>query len=820
MPDNPFEGIGSKADSRQLQIHSRAVRSYSAALRQLQGQEAKTGQAAESRAQAAARAIATQNNAIEKTSSLLGDQGKALRELDTARERYHRKEMERANSLAKMYEKAKLFLTEMRDDMSDTSTVLGSFFRGWKGGVDNLVLRGRLPQASEQIQDLNFDINDLSGTMGRALNATTGFGKQLAEQAPLVWKYYQAAQKLDDEMIALAARYNITDEAARALGSTVVKLTKVDIADGTDEVVRLADQLQYLKTVANLSAEEGAAYASERFQQMGTDIDEAGAELVQFSVQADLMREALEGTHFEGKAFAFAIREDFVRAMMEAHRQFTSQTTDLENVAAAYQFAARKAVEYGISSKGASKFAQAFGQVLFKEDTSPETFLAGRRLSGQISQEIEAFRRENNIEAGYGDMKDSEQKAVQERVAQRLGVREGDLTEEMRAGIDEAIKARGEGLGNVDIANMLSTTQGGIKARLDANRELFGNVSDTSALSRILESRGVTGLDTVQKRRFARMIQEGDTAKVAEEIQKLQEQAAEQAGSQVEDTKQALKAVLSLKDPVQELFNIKNLIKALVLNVSTIGGVIERIGNFLGVGGLAIPDSVREYTNRILGDQSSEERSGAEERRSTAEENMAKILTKMEERNEALAAATSDEERTRIKGELGELVQQHAAQVREFGAASQTLERTTLADDAARGEGRPSARGEQGSGAGLLSAVSGAGDWLREKAASLSSGAAVLSGLFGSGGEGESGPGASFVPQLSEGAARQAARLASLGRSPLGAMNAVGSGEASVGADGKARMVINLDITNMEEVVAHAESNRNQMGNAFLGGIG
>jgi len=51
-------------------------------------------------------------------------------------------------------------------------------------------------------------------------------------------------------------------------------------------------------------------------------------------------------------------------------------------------------------------------------------------------------------------------------------------------------------------------------------------------------------------------------------------------------------------------------------------------------------------------------------------------------------------------------------------------------------------------------------------------------------------------------------------------MNAAGDGDVTVGADGRAIMTVRMVIDNMEEVVAHAESSRGQLGNTFLGGIG
>lgn len=811
MPENPFGGgIGSRGEQRATQAQARAVRAYSAQLKRLLGMEQALGNASEARVLAASRAIQEHNKAIGRTSSLLDDQGKTLKNLDRVRQRYHDAEIERTKSLAFHYEKAKQFLTELREDTDDTSTVLGTFTRGWKDGIDNMLRYGKLPEASQQIRDVSVDINDLSGTIGDAVGAAGDLGSGMLDQFGRVNKLRQNMARLDDELRKVEVSYNLVEGSGRKLGQQIVQMAAVDIGGGDGaiaQVAKLADQLTVLNTIAGVTAEQGMQFAIERTQQVGGSMSDAMEDVERFSAMADSMSAHLKRSNIGMTRFTFAVREDFVKAMMEARRMIKGQVADLENVGAAYQWAARKAVEYGSSAEGAGKFAKAWGKMVFGEaqKISWSSMLAGQRLQARTRDALKAFKAQQGIQERFESMTDAQQQAAQEFVAKRLGVRgegpEGALTREQLAPIRESMTMRGEGgLAPAQVQAMLGTTRAGIASMLEAQRATVGGL-DTTTLSEVLKGEFGLDLSTLQARMLAQSVRGGDIGEAVDEIMALREQA--EAATAEANPRAALTAVLAMRDPVQELFNIKNLLKALVLNVDTILGVLNRLDPTGTV------SRIREYTRDLLGTQTGEAREEAEERKTKLQEQGTDLQSRFVEAHQELAAATNDGEKERIGVTISDLNRQIVENTVQRGEVAEAL--TKLVQE--RGLLEAGGGGGAGSPVDVLRQITG-GEGEGGLSAALAGGAGFIASMLGEGAPGSAAAatarGARQIGAGATGATGAAGKRAAPGPSPGGAMDAVGNGTVTVGADGRAIMTVRMTIGNMQEVVAHANTELQQ----------
>ena len=768
MPRDPFKG----GNSQSIRSDARALRSYSNELKRLLGLEKQVGAASAERAAAATAAIGQQNAAIGKTSSLLDQQGVALSNLDKVRKSSHEEEMRRSKSLAARYEEVKQSLAEIREDSDDTGTVLGTLMRGYKDGIDNLLMRGDLPVAQQQLEGVNTSIDratsSVAGFAGAALqvgNTIKTFVSNTAEAVPTVYSYYESMQKLDTALEGLNTRYNLTDKAAQKLGKTILEASKLDIKYGTEQVEELADQLLYLKTVAGLSGEEGARYAAERYQEVGISLDEAGRQAVQFSQMADMMRDSLKGTRFEGKAFSFALRSDFVAAMMEAHRQFGAQVTDLQNVAAAYQFAAKKAVEFGASSQGASRVAKAFGEVAFGGGI--------REIIGEDAP-------------GYSGMTSEQQRMVQEKLFDRLGG-EGDLNEEMYARLDESIRALNDGLGGPAVVEMLGSLPGVMESVLNSNRRLFGNVEDISALTQILGGQfsSFKSLQQFERRRFARMIRDGRASDVVSEIRSIESESRNKVQTTADLQKSALTSVLALKDPVNELFNIKDLLKSLVISVTTIGGLLDRFldTNFFS--------GARQFANRLLGNQGNQEIEGIRTQLTDIQQRHSDLLKQRDEASTELRRTESQEERESLQATIATVntslsdVEEEASELAKRYAEITSGMRVAPVTEQQREDDR----------------------------SALATGASVLASELTSRFDRQEQSGAPVIQQAAQQPARQSSSRRAGTPSDPSNLQANGRGAFEVGADGRSYINMRLEVENVDEVVAQAQVNQNIVGN-------
>ena len=726
---------------------------------------------------------------------MLDQQGVALSNLDKVRKSSHEGEMRRSKSLAQRYEEVKTSLSEIREDSDDTSTILGTFMRGYKDGIDNFLLRGKIPVAQQQIKGVSTSLVEATSSakgfvdMSRELGDNiTSFAGNTYDSIPTVYSYFDAMQRLDTSLEGLNTRYNLTEKAAQSLGKSILQVAKLDIKAGTDQVTALADQLLYLEHVAGVEGAVGAAYAAKRYQEVGISLEGAGKQAVQFSYMADMTREALKGTRFEGKAFSFALRDDFVSAMMEAHRQFGAQITDLQNVAAAYQFAARKAVEFGSSSEGASKVAKAFGQVLFGGDVTPQTMLAGNEVKSQISEELSYIREIIGEDApSYAGMTADQQRMVQDKLFTRLGGR-GELNEEMYARLDESIRAMNDGLGGPAIVEMLGSLPGVMESVLNSNRKLFGNVEDISALTQILGGQfsSFRDLQQFEQRRFARMIRDGNAADVVSEIRSIEKNSREKMEETVDLQKSAMTSILFLKDPINQLFNIKDLLKSLVLSVSTIVEFIDsRLDTNFFVG-------ARVFANNMLKRQGNEE---LKEVRSHIDDILKRQGSLLEQKEDAETSLRRDDLSIQERESLRETVNTVNSSLSDLD--EETTELTQRYEEIARGMR-------------LVPSTSPRSE--NDSSRDVAEGASVIARELTRNHRTQEHSGSPVLHALQDTTSRSGTRRARTPSDPSN-LQANGRGAFEVGADGRSYINMRLEVENVDEVVAQAQVNQNIVGN-------
>jgi hypothetical protein len=758
------------------------------------GAEKAHGSAAEAAATAAVIALQKYNAAIGKTSDLLDEQGRTLQNLDQVRQRYHDAELERTKSLAYHYEKAKQFLTELQEDTNDTSTVLGTFTRGWRDGIDNMLRYGKLPEASQQIREIGIDFDDVTGSIARSAGAISDNMAAAWDQAPAINQLRENMVALDVEMVALEERYTLAENAGRELGQQIVKLAAIDIGGGSGavkQVAKLADQLTVLNQIAGVTAEDGMQFAIERSQQVGGSMADALVELERFSAMADIVKKNLEGSGISMTRFASVVREDFVRAMMEARRMLKGQTVDLERVGAAFQWASQQAIKYGSSAEAAGEFSKAFGKMVFgggeTGQITAQSMLAGRRTLATLRPMVQA--QEERLGKSYEEMSDDERASAGRRILEQTGEKGqgegGAFTREQLGGLDRILRIRDQGgLAPGQAQAMASTMQLGMRSSLEALTEdlRLGSLNE-STLGELLRRKDPS-MTVATSLRMAQQLREGNIEQVMGEITELREEAATAAAEA--DPRAALGAVLAMKDPVQELFAIKNLVKALVLNVDTIVNSLEAMD---------ITGTIARIRGRT------EERAEIEERGSTLAGEQEEINERLVAASEAFAAAATDEERAAANETIASIMQEMGDNLNAQGDVAQRL---------ADSDNEP------------LIPVPDVGTIVRDSVVDMVTDTITdalpdvpgpsdfvdsVRGLISSGPEEETTAGPSVISAATQAAPGSRRRpVATLGPSPEGAMDANGDGTVTVGTDGQSIMNVRMVISNMEEVVSAANT--------------
>jgi len=806
MPKDPFGGLGSRGSEQAVKASARAVRAYSTDLKRLLGIEQAVGKAAADRAIAASRAVGQQNTALDKTTALLKAQGKSLTHLDRTRQKYHDAEITRTKALAYHYEKAKQFLTELREDSRDTSSVLGMFTRGMEEGAQNMLRFGALPTMSTQIREVNAEADDVVGTAARMWGALTDIGANAQETGLNTYRENMVA--LDSELALVSKRFNMADGAAKKLSNTIIQMAAVDMGGGDGAIAMVADlsaQLAELNLTAGVTADQGMSFAIERAQQVGGSLATAVEELEHFSAMADITRKAVDESNYGLTRFSASIREDFVRAMADARRSIKGQAVDLENVGAAYQWASQQALKYGLSATGAAEFSGAIGKMTTGQagKLTAETVFAGESIQDTIREAIEKYKESSGIDrtTSYEEMTPEQQRAAQAAVGRGLGDQgqgnDGSFTREQLTSYRQSIESRGgSALSSSQAYERHASSQQGIRAMLEAQRNLLGGV-DEDTLSHMLRER--YGLDVTQETAttLAENLKSGDIDEAMEQMRSIKATAdMATAGPSQTD---AISAVVAMKDPINELFNIKNYLKTIALNVDNIVGLVVDATGAVG----AQYDSASRWTRDLITGGNTGETEGALETRDTLQSQGRDLAAQLAAAQEEQGSAGSDAARERAAATveaLGTQIQENTVAQSEnaahIGALAEEAGVIGRRSGPAPGSspGAPTSEGEAASraaGGDFLSSVVSA--LPPEAAAAVAVGARLL-GLGGS---------------SSGGSAGKAGVPASAGIAPPGTASGVGEGSITVGADGSKNLTMSVRLDGFDEAIAHENSQQN-----------
>ncbi len=826
MPSNPFGGIGSRGDDKNIAEQARAVRAYEQARKRListmKGEErAVAGLAAAHSAamQARSRDAAAYERELTRTSGLLSAQGTTLKQLDTLRERYHREEMERSQSLLQRYEGIKQALREIQEDSDDTRTLLGSIVQPFKAGIDNMLKFGNLPQVTKPIRQTAVDFDDVTGSIERSAGAAEDLGRAMVDVAPTVWEYRTAIVELDAELKGLKVKYADASEETEKLAQQFIHLSKTDvIAPGAiKQITAVTDSLKYLEA-QGVATDTALGLLVERSRKSGRSFEDSAEDIEQVTAQVDILRESLSNTDNVLQGFAFTVRDDFVRAIADATRNLDSQVVSIENVGAAYAYAAKKAAEYGLSAEGTEKVSKAFAGMFFKERQDAAGFLSGQQLQAQLSKALKDA--EEALGVRYEKATEEQQRMLEDMAYGTMGITAMD---ENRLALKQGISTLGEGMGALDMRNLLAGTTAAIKADLDAqmNRLGISKIDDTSVSSRLLSSiNGFEELTTSQKRLMADILMKEGSGAAAEEIARLQKEAMEKAEGMKEMTSSALTAVLSFKDPIQQLFNIKDFLKSIMLNVSNI---VKMISNIPGLGGVA--GLYEDMTGESL--KQDYATSAVEAGLEATEAERKKLIEEFAEAQRAMVDADTEGARDRRKADLDRIaaaLEENSKKQGELERVREQYERLTGGGEESPARRKKVPQPEQ-QGEGIISTI---GDYATAGLSALGDSISeTFGGLFGSD-EGEEGRTAGVEMARKATATAPSgpnvrtmydrAQLKHVGGAP-GEMEAAGSGEVTVDSSGEAVMTVRMKIKNMGEVIAHHNSSEARILDQFgLGG--
>lgn len=806
MPSNPFGGIGSKGDEKQIAEQTRALRAYEQARKRLissmKGEErAVAGLAAAHSAamQTRSRDAASYERELTRTSGLLASQGVALKNLDATRERFHREEMDRSQSLLQRYEGIKQALREIQEDSDDTSTLLGGFVRPLKDGIDNMLKFGNLPKITQPIRDTAIDFDDVTGSIKRSAGAVQDLGGTMHDAGASVWKYRSAMVDLDADLKGLKVKYADASDGTQKLANQFILLSKTDmVAPGAiKDVTAVTDSLKFLEA-QGVATETAMALVVERARKSGRTFQDSASDVEQITAQADILRESLSGTDTVLQGFAFTVRDDFVRAIADATRNLDSQVVSIENVSAAYAYAAKKAAEYGLSAEGTEKVSKAFAGSFFKERQDAVGILSGQELQAQLSKGLADA--EKAIGVAYADASDQKKKELEDMAYGTMGI---TATDENRLSLKQGISTLGEGLGAVDLRNLLAGTTAAIKSDLDAqmNKLNIASIDDTSVASRLLASiNGFEDLTTSQKRFVSDVLMKEGSGSAAEEIARLQEEAMKKAEETKDLTSSALTTVLTLKDPIQQLFNIKDFLKSIMMNISNIVKLVSKIPGLGGATGL-FEDTTgaslqKDYASAAVA--ASMQASGDERK---------KLIEDFAAAQRDLIGAKTDGARDRRRADLERI----AAALEENTKKQGELESIRKEYERVTGGSLPSSQradaGERESHIAALGSLASSGfSTLGETLTD------TFGGLFDSSEEGRVAGVDMARRSATETPARRDARgaydraQAQRTNGAAGEMEAAGSGEVTVDASGESVMVVRMRIKNMGEVIAHHNS--------------
>lgn len=820
MPTNPFGALGSKGDEKNIVEQTRALRAYEQARKRListmKGEEKALSSLAASQA-TSSRNRAKDSTAYEKelsrTANLLAAQGITLKKLDTTRERYHREEMDRSQSLLQRYENIKQALREIQEDSDDTRTVLGSIVQPFKAGIDNMLKFGNLPKVTRPIRDTAISFDDVTGSLERSAGAAADLAHAMAETAPTVFHYRTAIADLDASMKQLKVKYADATDGTEKLSQQFINLSKTDIVapGAVKEITAVTDSLKYLEA-QGVSTETSLGLLIERSRKSGRTFTESAGDIEQVSAQADILRESLSKTDNVLEGFAFTVRDDFVRAIADATRNLDSQIVSIENVSAAYAYAAKQAAEYGLSAEGAEKVSKAFAGMFFKEREDASGFLSGEQLQNQLSEALKDA--EEAIGVTYQKATDDQRKTLEDMAYATMGIK---ATDENRSTLKQGISTLGEGLGALDLRNLLAGTTTAIKADLDSQLSKIGisQITDTSVASRLLASiNGFEDLTTLQKRTLTDVLMKKGTGAAADEITRLQEEAMKKAEDTKDMTSSALTAVLTFKDPIQQLFNIKDFLKSIMLNVSNIVKLVSQIPGLGGAAGLYEDTTGSSLKKDYAG-------LAVEASLKSVADDRTQLLTDFVEAQKSLDAASGSEDRASKKAELDSIASAIEENSKKRADLDQVQRDYARLSDRVGDSLVQSQATQPTQDSGILSTL---GDAASRGTAYIETLTDSFGDLLSSGEEGR-GAGLEMARRTSEAGSRPDVRTAyertstAPVRTSPGELAADGAGQVTVDGSGESIMTVRLRIRNMGEVIAHHQADEARVLDQFgLGG--
>lgn len=812
MPTNPFTR-NSRSDERQIADQTKALRAYEQARKRLissmKGEERVVTALGAAQAAASARRArdaGVEHRELNRTSELLAAQGLALKSLDSTRKRYHADEMERSQSLLHRYEGLKQALREIQQDSGDTTTVLGSIVQPFKAGIDQMLRFGEIPRITQPIRDGAVSFDDITGSISRSAGAAADLGRAMTEVFPTVFKYRNAIDTLNVEITALKLKYADATEGTKQLADAFIEASKTDIiAPGAVEtVVAVTDSLKYLEA-QGVKANDALQLLVESSRRSGRTFEESAADVEQVAAQADVLRERLSKTDNVLQGFSLTVRDDMVRAIADATRNLDSQVISIDNVAASYAFATEQAAKYGQSTQGATKIAGAFNRMMTEEREDAFALFSGRRLRHDIEEAMQPFMKDGRLD--YEGADEQTRRQMEEAAASSL---EMEATDENRGVLAEALRRISEGdvngLSDVDFRNLFAGSTRAIESDLNAAMEDVNlrGIKDTSVLNRLLKQSYGLDLNTSQLSTFSRMLKDNQGSEVAEQIQELMQEAQDKAVEGKDLTSSALTAVLSFKDPIQQLFNIKDFLKSIMLNVSNLVKLVSPLATRFG---LDIGPTYTDYTAKAL------EKDFMGEEAATAA--LASLQETQSQRTEELAAAVASLSGATTESEISAR-QEEVNSIREAleEAALQRAELTSVIDEHQRltGTGQPTTPTAEE--AGFFSQLSSrASEALDSSLGTLLQFSNPEAGRAMGLALGNSIPARPDPRTVYETSSSRPVTAAP------GEMEADGVGEVTVNGSGESVMTVRMKIRNMGEVIAHHNTaEARQLDHLGLGG--
>lgn len=790
MPVNPFSagnGIGSRGNERNIASEARAIRSYDAARKKLLAtlggeQEALAGISAAHAAtmKSRMRDHATHSRELLKTSSLLDAQGDTLKSLNILRERFHKEEMNRSDSLLQKYESIKQNLKEIQQDYKDSTTVIGYLFTPIAEGIDNLSKFGTIGKASRPIRDVSFSLRTFGSDTVGAANSVVNLGVALADTVNQVRAYESRVDALNETSAKLDLRFGTASGHSKKLMSDFINLSRTDInMEGSVKSVEAVTHSLMMMEAQGVDSASALNLITSRSKSAGISWEQSAESVEVLLVQADGLTAALQNTEGALGTLTVGVRDDFVRAIADATRNLDSNILSVENVGAAYAYAALKVSAFGLANDSVNKVAANFVETQTKSREDAFSAIGGARTAQQIREAIADIERESDTQFTSNPTTDRERAAneqIRRQAFQRIGIEEtAENSNTLQIAAERSFE--NNALADQTVRNLLAGTRTQTTNDAIAMRETVGIQNlDPEVQIRMLKAHNYIpqNFDAEEAEGARRLLMEGSIEEAAAEMERIASVSAAAAETQAAPMEQALSAIATMKDPIQSLLNMKEYLKSIMLNVSNIVSFMSHMGGmFNSLGGLVNSDT----SASIIAAENAAERTEALTQSQQQQQQLVLRLT------ESLAAAAGDPART-------------AAITQSLAAAAAFQQKTTEALSRTQATQQQSVD----TAPTLEEAVAAVAP---PPAALLRSAAESLGAMLGPSAEAGRTQGIASMGSTSKAASGPQKQQQAPGAPPAGDMVAVGSGKATVNAAGESVMNVRMVITNMGEIIAH-----------------